>query len=195
MRCHHLIEHICFWFLLRIWEVLCSNLGLDSYPYWVFFFWFSSSPTGECRDITLKLGHDHFQILSNSSFTYHRFILCYMVLVTEKALLNKLKINKCFCVLYCSVSLHHWRRYLTQLRVSCLTSRWLYSNCTLLGWQFLEKKKHVWTIDRIQPTHHFVDFNYIKFVLIITTWQRGQTVSMELQGLTGPLSSPLMIYE
>jgi hypothetical protein len=34
-----------------------------------------------------------FQILSGSSFTYHPFIQCYVVLVTEKALLNKLQIN------------------------------------------------------------------------------------------------------
>jgi hypothetical protein len=35
-----------------------------------------------------------FKILSNSTFTYHPFILCYIVLVTEKASLNKLQINK-----------------------------------------------------------------------------------------------------
>jgi hypothetical protein len=34
-----------------------------------------------------------FQILSCSSFIYHPFIQCYIVLVTEKALLTKLQTN------------------------------------------------------------------------------------------------------
>jgi hypothetical protein len=54
------------------------------------FSWFSSVPSGERRGGFLKLGDDHFpQILSNSSFMYHPFIRRCMVLVTEKASLNK----------------------------------------------------------------------------------------------------------
>jgi hypothetical protein len=71
--------------------------GFKSWPrdqlFWVGFFvvfvissrWFWVS--------ALKLGRDPFQILSNSLFTYHPFILCCIVLVTYKTLLNKLQIH------------------------------------------------------------------------------------------------------
>jgi hypothetical protein len=43
--------------LLRIREVPGLNLGQESgYPDWGFW-WFSSVPTGQCRDSTLNLGH------------------------------------------------------------------------------------------------------------------------------------------
>jgi hypothetical protein len=57
--------------LLRIREVPGSNLSPETaYPEsgsW----WFSSDPPGKYEDSALKLGHNTFQILSNSSFTHH----------------------------------------------------------------------------------------------------------------------------
>jgi hypothetical protein len=64
--------------LLRIREVPGSNFGPETdYLDWGF----SSVPVGKCRNIDLKVGHDHFQILSNSSFTYRPFIRRYIVWV------------------------------------------------------------------------------------------------------------------
>jgi hypothetical protein len=48
-------------------------------------------PSRKIQELYLKLGHDpSIQILSNSSFTNRHFIRRYIVLVTEKASLNKL---------------------------------------------------------------------------------------------------------
>jgi hypothetical protein len=49
--------------LLPIREVPGSNLGPGDRLYSLSFSQFSSVPPGECRDCTLKLGHDRF--LSN----------------------------------------------------------------------------------------------------------------------------------
>jgi hypothetical protein len=71
------------------------NLSLGtSYPDWSFV-WFFLVPTGKCRDSTLNYATDaSFHILSSLLFTYYLFIWCYIVWVTEKVSLNKLKINK-----------------------------------------------------------------------------------------------------
>jgi hypothetical protein len=79
--------------LLRIQEVLDSNLGPDTcYPVWASS-WFSSIPSGECLEGALKLGHDRFlpnpfQFIIHLSPSIRR---C-RVLVTENASLNKLQI-------------------------------------------------------------------------------------------------------
>jgi hypothetical protein len=52
------------------------------------------SPSGECRNSNLISGHGRLQIPSNSSFTYHLFIQRCIVLVAEKASLNKLQLSK-----------------------------------------------------------------------------------------------------
>jgi hypothetical protein len=76
--------------LLYIRGLPVSNHGpVTGYPdlglSWVF-----SVPPGECRVSTLQLGHDcFFQILSNSSFTFHPFIRRYTNEVTEEASSNK----------------------------------------------------------------------------------------------------------
>jgi hypothetical protein len=58
-------------FLLRIREVPGQNLGPETgYPDWdLGGFHHSLQANAE----GLKLGHDHFQILPNSSFTYHPY--------------------------------------------------------------------------------------------------------------------------
>jgi hypothetical protein len=79
--------------LLHIQKVPGSNLGLETgNPVWDFFTFFSVLP-GKCRGSTLILGHNFPfpKILSTSSFTCHSFVWCYIVIVTEKGSLIKLK--------------------------------------------------------------------------------------------------------
>jgi hypothetical protein len=84
--------------LLPIQKLQGSNLGPEtSYPDWGFS-WYSSVPSGEFRDSTLKLGHDHF-LQNPFHFVIHlspfySTLYTYVVFVSEKASLNKLKINK-----------------------------------------------------------------------------------------------------
>jgi hypothetical protein len=72
--------------LLRIREVLVSNLGLETgYPEWELS-WFFSVPPGKWRDSALRLGRGRF--LSNS----FQFIIPLFdaILVTQNVTLNKL---------------------------------------------------------------------------------------------------------
>jgi hypothetical protein len=56
---------------------------------WLRFSWFSSVPPGEFQDSTLKSGQTaSFQILSNSSFTYHPIIRRYIVLLKKCRKIN-----------------------------------------------------------------------------------------------------------
>jgi hypothetical protein len=76
--------------LLRILDVPCSNLSPGiGYPGGGFS-WFSSVHPGECRDSTLKLGHDLFLPNSLQFIIYLLpLIRLYVALVTE----NLRKIN------------------------------------------------------------------------------------------------------
>jgi hypothetical protein len=76
--------------LLRTREVPGSSLGMKTEVFRGF-----PQSLQTCRDSTLKLGQTaFFHIFSMSSFTYHSFIRCYIVWVTDKTSLNKLQINK-----------------------------------------------------------------------------------------------------
>jgi hypothetical protein len=62
---------------------------------WRRFSWFFSGPQDKCWDSTLKLGYCRLlpYTLSNSSFTFHSFVLRNIVSVDEKASLNKQQTN------------------------------------------------------------------------------------------------------
>jgi hypothetical protein len=97
--------------LLRIWEIPGSKLGPETgYPDWGV--WrVSSVPPGECRDITSKLGNDRF--LPNPFQFIHVSPIhstLYIVLVTDKALLNKLQID--------AVSYRLWVHMVLDVKVS-----------------------------------------------------------------------------
>jgi hypothetical protein len=77
--------------LFRIWEVQCSNLGVETSYTHLGFLWFSSVPQGKCQDRTFYYAAS-FQILYSSSFTYRPFLRRSIDWVTEKKMsLNKLK--------------------------------------------------------------------------------------------------------
>jgi hypothetical protein len=76
---------------------VCRRFRLKFWPgdrlFWMLS-WFSSVRQIECRDSTLKLGHDRIlQTLPNSSFTCHPFTWHYVVSVTEEASLSKQQIR------------------------------------------------------------------------------------------------------
>jgi hypothetical protein len=58
---------------------------------WLRILWFSSVPSGECRDSSLQLGHYRFLPNSDSYFHCDSTIQRYVVLDAEKQLLNKLQ--------------------------------------------------------------------------------------------------------
>jgi hypothetical protein len=82
-------------FLLRTREVPGSNLGPETgYPDWGIS-WLSSVPPGKCRNSPVNSPTtSSVHIVFSSSFTCHPLIWRCIIRATEKALLNKLQINK-----------------------------------------------------------------------------------------------------
>jgi hypothetical protein len=77
--------------LLLIREIPSSHLGPETGYTDRVLSWFSSVPLGYFRETTIKLGHDRFLV---HAFYFIIHLSSFLSTVTEKALLNKFKVNK-----------------------------------------------------------------------------------------------------
>lgn len=87
-ECHgQVVNTSCFVFGRSQVQILTWRLAILTVDFVVFL-----SSSEQILGYFLKLGHDHFlDILFNSSFPCHPFILCYRICITDKVSLNKLQ--------------------------------------------------------------------------------------------------------